>query len=59
MRKGSVEELRDCAIMGPRHKEIHGGRKGETVVRGRAREGKRNGGRDGGWQGQKDKVIKG
>ena len=47
MRKGGVEELRDCVIIGSRHKEIEGGRRvgrgregGRRV--GRGREGGRN-----------------
>ena len=36
MRKGGVEELRDCVIIGSRHKEIEGGR----------RVGEREGGRE-------------
>ena len=43
IRKGVVEELRDCAMMGSRNEEREGG---SVRVKARGREAKRNGGMD-------------
>ena len=52
MRKGGVEELRDCAIMASRNKEIEEGRKCDS-------KGARKGGKDERRDGLRERRTKG